>query len=91
MQKSKQSLISSENKNLNLYYDKEADVLYFSKGVPSIEDISDEVGDEVVIRKNPKTKEVTGFTILNFSQKGKKSTKGFKLPIEVNLRPSFYP
>ena len=80
-----------KNKNLNLYYDKEADVLYFSKGNPSAEDTSDEVDDEIVIRKNAKTKEITGFTILNFSQKNKKSTKGFNLPIEVNLRPTFYP
>jgi len=79
------------DKNLNIFYDSEADVLYFSKGAPSREDISDEVGDEVVIRKNPKTKEVTGFTILNFSQKSKKPSKSFKLPIEVDLRPTFYP
>ena len=43
------------------------------------------------IKQNAKTKEITGFTILNFSQKNKKSTKGFNLPIEVNLRPTFYP
>lgn len=79
------------SKNLNIFYDTEADVLYFSKGVPSKDDISDEVSDEIVIRKNPKTKEVTGFTILNFSQKNKKSSKSFRLPIEVNLRPTFYP
>lgn len=79
------------NKNLNIFYDSEADVLYFSKGTPSGKDISDEVADEVVIRKNPKTKEVTGFTILNFSKKSKKSSKSFKLPIEVNLKPTVYP
>ncbi len=79
-----------KNNDLNLFYDKEADILYFSKGTPSEEDISDEVGDEVVIRKNPKTKTITGFTILNFSQKSKKSPKSFRLPIEVDLRSTAY-
>lgn len=79
------------SKKLNIFYDNEADVLYFSKGTPSKEDISDELADEVVIRKNPKTKEITGFTILNFSKKSKKSSKSFKLPIEVNLRSTVYP
>lgn len=79
------------SKKLNIFYDSEADVLYFSKGTPSREDISDEAADEVIIRKNPKTKDVTGFTILNFSQKSKKSSKSFKLPIEVDLRSTIYP
>lgn len=80
-----------KSNNLNLFYDSEADVLYFSKGVPSKEDISDEAGDEVVIRKNPKTKEVTGFTILNFSKRSKRASNSFKLPIEVDLRQVAYP
>lgn len=71
---------------LNMFYDNEADVLYFSKGKPSATDISDETADEVVIRRNPKTKEVTGFTILNFSKRSKKSTNSFQLPLEVDLR-----
>lgn len=80
-----------KSKNLNLYYDKEADILYFSKGIPSQEDISDEADDEVIIRKNPKTNEVTGFTILNFSRKSKKPSKSFRLPLEVDLRSTIYP
>ncbi len=76
--------------DLNIFYDQEADVFYFSKGKPSTADISDEVSDEVIIRKNSKTKEVTGFTILNFSKKSKKQTKSFKLPIEVDLRQTAF-
>lgn len=76
----------SKNNYLNLYYDKEADVLYFSKGEPSKDDISDEIEDEVIVRKNSKTKEVTGFTILNFSKKSKKVKQSIKLPIEVDLK-----
>lgn len=79
-----------KNKYLNLYYDKEADVLYFSKGTPSSKDISDEVADEVVMRKNPDSKEITGFTILNFSQKSKKTNQSFRLPFEIDLQQSSF-
>lgn len=75
-----------KNNYLNLYYDKEADVLYFSKGMPSASDISDETADDMVIRKNPRTKEVTGFTILNFSKRSKKANKALKLPVEVDFK-----
>lgn len=76
----------SKSNYLNLYYDQEADVLYFSKGTPKASDISDETADEVVIRKNPKTKEVTGFTILNFSKRSKKATQSIKLPVEIDFK-----
>ena len=71
---------------LNLFYDEEADVLYFSKGKPKASDMSDEIADEIVIRKNPKTQEVTGFTILNFSKRSKRIDQNIKLPINVDLR-----
>ena len=75
---------------LNLLYDKEADVLYFSKGKPQPSDISDEAENEVIIRKNPKTREITGFTILNFSKKSKKATSSIKLPVEVDFKQSTF-
>ena len=79
-----------KNNDLNLFYDKEADMLYFSKGKPSATDDSDETEDEVVIRRNPKTKEVTGFTILNFSKRSKRSDQSFKLPLEIDFRQASF-
>lgn len=79
-----------KNNYLNLYYDKEADVLYFSKGIPSASDISDETEDEMVIRKNPHTQEVTGFTILNFSKRSRKTTRSIKLPVEVDFKQTTF-
>ena len=79
-----------QSSNLNLFYDQEADVLYFSKGKPSASDDSDETEDEVVIRRNPKTKEVTGFTILNFSKRSKRSDQSFKLPLEIDFRQASF-
>lgn len=80
----------NRNKYLNLYYDQEADVLYFSKGQPQASDVSDETADEVVIRKDPETKEVTGFTILNFSKRSKKVTDSIKLPVEVDFKQTSF-
>lgn len=57
---------------LNIYYDKEADVLYVSHGKPSAKDETFETEDEVVVRKNPKTGEVRGFTVLHFLKRGSK-------------------
>ena len=54
---------------LNFYYDREADVLYLSKGNPYPEQDLQEIGDDVVVRLNPKTREVEGITILNFSRR----------------------
>ncbi len=79
-----------KNNYLNLFYDKEADVLYFSKGIPSARDISDETEDEMVIRKNPHTQEITGFTILNFSRRSKKSAKSIIFPVEVNFKQTAF-
>ncbi len=70
---------------LNILYDKEADVLYVSKGKPSKVDASDEEKDEVVVRRDPETKEVRGLTIINFSKKAANKTLPIKLPAEISL------
>ncbi len=55
------------DQKLNFYYDREADVLYFSKGDAYPEQESQEISDDMVVRLNPQTREVEGITILNFS------------------------
>lgn len=79
-----------KNNYLNLFYDSDADVLYFSKGQPSANDISDEASDEVIIRRNPKTLKITGFTILNFSRKSKEAPRSLKLPVEVDFKQATF-
>ncbi|MBI5303704.1 MAG: DUF2283 domain-containing protein [Chloroflexi bacterium] len=54
---------------LSFYYDREADILYFSQGQPYPEQESQEMGDDMVVRLNPKTRNVEGITILNFSRR----------------------
>lgn len=69
------------------YYDKEADVLYISKGKPSKKDASREIGEDMVVRYAPKTETVTGLTILNFSKRTSEKVSDTELPFEVELHP----
>ena len=59
-----------QGKSVNSYYDKEADVLYVSFGEP-VPSESLDTGEDLLIRFNPKTGEITGFTVLNFSEFGR--------------------
>ena len=57
-----------EKSRSRIYYDREADVLYISFGEPKpTEGI--EIGDGTILRIDPKTEEVVGLTILNFSKR----------------------
>lgn len=73
---------------LYYFYDKDADVLYFSKGKPSAKDRSEETSDDVVLRLDKKTKEIKGFTILNFVKRAKGKLSPIQLPIEAELVPA---
>jgi len=55
---------------VNSYYDEEADVLYVSFGEPRPSEVLD-TGEDLLIRFNPKTGEITGFTIMNFLESGR--------------------
>lgn len=74
-----------KKKLLNIYYDKEADVLYVSHGKPSARDETLETEDEIVVRKNPKTGEIKGFTILHFLKRGSKEPT-ITLPFQFSLQ-----
>lgn len=77
-----------KTKNFKLEYDKEGDILYLSKGNLTKEDTSEELGDDVVIWRNKKTKKVSGFTVLNFSKRSSKKSSNINLPFEVELHPT---
>ena len=55
-----------EKMKLIVSYDKEADVAYLSFGEPR-KSITEEIDDHVLVRRDPKTKEITGVTITNFN------------------------
>ncbi|MBU4332363.1 DUF2283 domain-containing protein [Patescibacteria group bacterium] len=70
---------------LNYYFDKEADVLYFSQGKPQKNIISQEIGDDIIVRKHPSTGEVVGFTILNFIKRGSKKLAAISVPLKAEF------
>ncbi len=72
---------------LEYFYDKEADVFYFSQGKPNAKDETIEAGDDVLIRVNPRTKRVRGFTLLNASRRTSRAKMPVPLPLSlVNTR-----
>ena len=52
---------------LTFQYDREADVLHIGKCAPYADQESEELGDEVIARLNPKTGEVENLEVLFFS------------------------
>lgn len=53
--------------NIEFHYDKEADVMYFSLGMPKKAKTL-EITDDFVLRLDPETQEVVGLTIVDFSK-----------------------
>ena len=68
------------------WFDKEGDVLDISIGRPK-KAVSKEVGDDIIVRLNPKTKEVLGFTILNFTKRFRnlKRSERIDLPLKAKI------
>jgi len=54
-------------KEVQFHYDREADVLYLSVGKPQRAKTV-EMGEDFILRLHPKTAEVVGITIINFSR-----------------------
>jgi len=52
---------------LTFKYDREADILYINRRRPYPEQESEEVGDDIIVRINPKNGEVENVEILFFS------------------------
>ncbi len=56
-----------EKNQIVMSYDREADVVYISFGKPR-KAVSEEIDPYVVVRRDPKTKEILGITITNFTK-----------------------
>ena len=70
---------------LRFQYDREADILYIGKRPPYIEQESEEIGDEVVARLNPRTGEVENLEVMFFSTRLLRKDM-FELPVSADLR-----
>jgi uncharacterized protein YuzE len=72
---------------LSFQYDREADILYISKCPEYPEQESEELGDDVVARLNPRTGEIESLEILFFSTRLLRGDL-FELPVTADLRRS---
>jgi uncharacterized protein YuzE len=71
---------------LTFEYDRQGDILYINKRPPYAEQESEELGDEVIARMNPKTGEIENLEVLFFSTRLLRSDL-FELPVTADLRP----
>jgi len=70
---------------MSFQYDREADILYINKRPPYPEQESEELGDDVIARLNPKTGAVENIEVLFFSTRLLRRDL-FELPVTVDLR-----
>lgn len=68
---------------IKYFYDKEADVFYFSDGVPRASDETVEMGNDILMRMIPRTKRVRGFTIFNASSRNQSAKIPVSLPFSL--------
>ena len=69
---------------LKIVYDREADVLYVTRGQPEYTDYV-EYADDLILRFHPETKQLVGFTLIDFSQHFAKKDSDIALPFGVNF------
>ena len=72
------------DKKLKFFFDKQVDVLDISIGEPKGA-ISKEMDNDIVMRFDPKTNKIVGFTILNFEKRFEHLNKAETLPITATF------
>lgn len=72
--------------NIQYSFDREADILYLSKGDPYPEVESEEIGDDIIILRDRTTGEIMGFTILNFLRRAGEGLERVTLPLEASFK-----
>ncbi|MDD2655029.1 MAG: DUF2283 domain-containing protein [Candidatus Omnitrophica bacterium] len=72
-----------ELNSIEVAYDKDADVLYMSEGTPH-EAICQMLDNGIIIRRDPSTKKIVGFTIVDFISNFSKS-KPQAIPIQAKF------
>ena len=72
--------MAQEQLDMKLHFDPKSDVLYCSLGEPQ-EAIGVETEGGVIVRLNPETDEVVGFTILDFVRRFEQCTNTLSIPM----------
>lgn len=73
------------DEKLTFRYDRESDILYIDKCLPYPEQVSEELGDDIIARLNPSTGEVENLEVLFFSTRLLR-TDLMELPVTATLR-----
>ena len=71
-------------KTIMFFYDKDNDIMDISFGKPKVA-ISEEADDDIVVRIDPKSREILGFTIINIANVLLKRFATKEKPIELTL------
>jgi uncharacterized protein YuzE len=72
------------NDQLSLLYDREADVLYVAKGHPKYTDYV-ELNNHIILRLDPTTQEIVGFTIIDFAGRFASKTPPLNIPLDATF------
>ncbi len=72
---------------LTFKYDRGADILHIDKCPPYAQQESQELGDDVIARLNPRTREIENLEVLFFSTRLLRGDL-FELPVTADLRPA---
>jgi len=70
---------------LKAIYDREADILRFDKVKPYPDQETEELGDDIIVRMNPKTNEIENIEVLFFSTRLLREDV-FEIPVLANFR-----
>jgi len=70
---------------MKIFYDCEADFLYVTCGTPEFTDYV-EHSEDVILRLDPETKRLIGFTIIDFSHHFAKQEADITLPFGVEFQ-----
>lgn len=71
---------------LKFTYDREADILHIDQVTPYAEQETEELGDDVIARMNPKTNEIENVEVLFFSTRLLRGENLFELPLNSNMK-----
>jgi len=74
------------SRELKFLYDEGADVLYVSLGHSEYTDYV-EVNDDLILRLDPETKEIVGFTIIDFLAHFSRPGPRLRIPLEASFQP----
>ena len=76
---------SLNNDRLKIVYDQEADVLYVTKGTHEHTDYF-EYTEDVILRFHPETKQLVGFTLIDFSEHFAQAAPDIGLPFTIDFQ-----